>query len=73
MTSRQSTTRYTGTVSHGAGPRTKALGAVAGLALTAGLVVTAGAPASARNCDIGASACRGVQAQTANAGHIRYP
>ena len=72
MTSPQDTIRYTRCVGHGR-TRTKALGALAGLALTAGFVVVNGGPASARNCDIGASACRGVQAQSDLVSRVRYP
>ncbi len=73
MASPGGTTRYTRTVRRGMSTRTKALGAVAGLALTAGFVVVNGGPASARNCDIGASARPGVQAQTDLVGRVRYP
>jgi hypothetical protein len=73
MTSPKGTTRHTRTGGQGTDNRTKALGALAGLALTAGFVVTAGAPASARNCDSGVSACQAAQAQTGLVGHIRYP
>jgi hypothetical protein len=72
MTSQQGTNRDSRTAVHGRDSRIKALGALAGLALTAGFVVTAGGPASARNCDVGVSVCQAAQAHI---GHLsrNYP